>query len=191
MYDLILTGLQALIGGLLVMWLRNDRVEQTGEFRWTRSVWVALCLLFAGALIAYDLYNALSPAVATVSYLLALGIFAFVLTAPHGQTLRGPHQDIPADEDDPIFETAMFITDHNGGAGDKLGWPTWCVYQFLRYILPLAMLGTLLADVYIAMSGILVVMCYWPIGHLLAPRLKTEPQFFGAFTCGALVIGGF
>lgn len=191
MYDVILTGLQALIGGLLVMWLRNDTVEQTGGFRWTRSLWVALSVVFAAGLIGVRLYDALTPVVALVSWLLAVGIFAYVLTAPQGQTLRGPHQEIPPDEDDPIFETAMFITDHPGGAGDRLGWLTWCVYQFLRYVLPLAMLGTLLGDLYIAFSGILVVLCYWPVGHLLAPRLRTEPQFFGAFTCGALIIGGF
>lgn len=189
-YDIILTGLQALIGGLLVMWLRNDRVETTGKFRWTRSIWVGLCVVFAGTLIAYRLFGAVSHGIAVVSWVIAMAIFVYVLTAPHGQTLRGPHQDIPADEDDPIFETAMFVTDHKGGAGDKLGWPTWLVYQGLRYVLPLAMLGTLLGNLWIAFSGVLVVACYWPIGHLVYRRLNTQPQFFGAFMCGALTIGG-
>lgn len=190
MYDIILTGLQSLIGGLLVMWLRNDRVEATGAFRWTRSIWVGLSVLFAAGLIAFEMYSKVTPGVALVTWGLSVCIFVYVLTAPHGQTLRGPHQDIPEDEDDPIFETAMFVTDHKGGAGDKLGWPTWLAYQGLRYVLPLAMLGTLLGNLYVAFSGVLVVACYWPIGHLVYRRLNTQPQFFGAFMCGALVIGG-
>lgn len=189
-YDIILTGLQALIGGLLVMWLRNDRVETTGKFRWTRSIWVGLTGMFVALLIGLDLFTRMSPTIAWVSGIMALVLFGFVLTAPHGQTLRGPHQDIPPDEDDPIFETAMFITGHQGGGGDKLGWPTWLVYQGLRYVLPMAMLGTLLGNLWIAFSGVLVAACYWPIGHLVYRRLNTQPQFFGAFMCGAIIIGG-
>lgn len=190
MTDIILHALQALIGGLLVLWLRNDTVEQVNGNRLTRSIWVSLIVSFAAVLMGYQLLTSLTLGIAVVSWIIAIGLFSYVLTAPHGQTLRGPHQDIPAGEEDPIFETATFITDHNGGAGDKLGWPTWLVYNGLRYVLPLALLGVVLGNLFIGISGVLVVLGYWPIGHLLAPRLRTEPQFVGAFLCGTLIIGG-
>lgn len=190
MIDIAIHLLQALIGGLLIYWLRNDENEQAAGVRWTRSLWVGLAILFATGLIGYDMFTTQMPTIAVASTALAFGIVAFVITAPHGQTLRGPHQDIPADEDDPIFETAMFISGHGGGAGDRLGWPTWLIYQLLRYVLPVALLGALVGSWFVGVSGALIVIGYWPVGHLLMRPLKKEPQFIGAFLCGSLLFAG-
>lgn len=109
---------------------------------------------------------------------------SIILTMPHGQTLRGPHQDIPAGEDDPVFEAAMFITGHQGGAGDVFGWQAWLVYNGIRYVLPCALLGALLHSLFVAFSGVLIVASYWPIAFIPAIQSRIDTRFFGAGCCG-------
>lgn len=190
MFNLTIHLLQALAGGLIIMWLRNDRNESEFGIRLTRSVWTAAAVLFASALIAADMFQRHSFWVALLSTFMASGFVAYIITAPHGQVLDGPHQDIPPEEDDPSFEAAMWITNHQGGAGDRLGWPTWIAYNMFRYVLPCAMLGVVVGSPLTTASGVLIVLSYWPLAYLPPIKRRWDTRFSGAFMCGAWLFLG-
>lgn len=170
---------QAVVGAALVYCIRNDWDEKIGGVAIGRSKWTLLALVAAALAIGTGF-----TFIGFAKLVVALGLIGYILTAPHGQTLRGPHQDIPADEDDPVFEAAMFITGHRGGAGDVFGWPAWLVYNGIRYVLPCALLGALLHSPVTAVSGVLIVASYWPIAFVPAIRQRWDTRFFGAGCCG-------
>jgi hypothetical protein len=186
----IATLLQGVIGALLVYCIRNDWNEKVLGLSIGRSIWTALAILFGAVLIVFPTWGVEPWWQTAVKGVIGTGLLGYVLTAPHGQTLRGPHQDIPPEEDDPVFEVAMFISGHKGGAGDELGWPTWLWYNAIRYAMPCALIGALLHSWLAGISGVLTVIFYWPIAFIPVVRSRFDTRFFGAAWCGFWVFVG-
>jgi hypothetical protein len=183
------TLLQALIGAALVLGLRNDTRVHIFGARITRSMFVTVICLFAFFLLAFPLVGVVPVYVWMPMSFLGTGLIGFIMTAPHGQTLRGPHQILPVDEDDYCLDAAMFLTDHEG-LGEKMGWPTWLIYNSLRYVAPCLLLGAISQSWIAAAAGLLTVICYWPIAWLPWLRDKVYPLYFGAAMCGFWVFLG-
>lgn len=181
---MIFALLQAITGAALVYCIRNDWNEKIGGVEIGRSKWTILTLLLGGMLIATGIPHTAPVLYKLVITGLGVTLMGLILTLPHGQTLRGPHQDIPANEDDPIFEAAMFISGHKGGAGDVFGWQAWLIYNGIRYVLPCALLGALLHSPVVMVSGVLIVAFYWPIAFIPFVMQRFDTRFFGAAACG-------
>jgi hypothetical protein len=171
----ILTHLaQAVAGAQLVMLMRNDTVEELFGIKFGRSAWCLATMCAAAGLIGLGLNE--PPSVkAFILGAVALGLFAFILTAPHGQTLDGPQQKIPYNEDDITLEAACWLTDVPFAYGATLGWPCWLTYNFL---------GVALNNWTVALCGLPIVFSYWPLAYLPEVKRRWDTRFFGAWTTG-------
>lgn len=184
MTEALVVAVAAILGGVLLYFLRND----TDEFKIGRNLWVAnLTIMFGGAMLMYHTQSPLH----WIEAVAAMVTFLFVLTYAHGPILSPPGQ--PHSEGPDLIESAiMRVTGKK--TGDKMGGLNWWLYAAFRYYFPITAIFILLGSTLTlgAWAGAFAVWGYWPIGYAVAKGENTKyvgAAFFGTTFFGLLALG--
>lgn len=185
METILISAAFIILGALAMMQLRDDDVEDVFGIGLRRWFWLpSLLLLGVGSL-----YFTKTD-IAVWQYVLNAALLILIITPGHGPALRGPDQDIRADNKDPLWR--IFIGQHN--VGKRMGWLRWGSYMFFRYTVPVALLSLTTGTFGPIIAGLLIPFSHWPVGMWLATKVDTTDdeysKFTGAFVMGWLIFSG-
>lgn len=170
----------ALLGAVLFWCARDDDTEQIGPISLGSGKWKAIIFVLAAALM-WPGWEGLA------AYVLALVLFAYVLTGVHNWLLSPPTTQILGEPRD-FIQTALMDV-FNRYKGQIIGHPLYWTFSAIRYALPIAFMGALVGNVWLMISGPIVSIIYYPWEH--SERFKywraalTGGVVFGAMVAGA------
>lgn len=167
----------AAIGAALFYFLRNDTAEFGIK---SRLPWILACL---GAFVAFMAMS--RPDLSLARYGAAFVAYVFLLTYAHGPILSPPWQPCSTTPDH--VEKGLMVWLYKL-PGDRMGYPMWMIYAFIRYVLPCGIIGFALNEPLFWGVGLVCVLGYWPVAYWLTSGEHTK--YVGAAICGAAVFGG-